>query len=245
MRAILTALSLMLALGPAAADEALTVDVSRDAIPVTSSFAGTDIVLFGTREEAGDIIAIVRGPPAEAVVRRKHRILGVWINTEERTYQGAPAYYAVAASRPLGDILAAEVLLREQIGLGNVQQAGPAGRVEPRREEEFRAALLRYQSWAGRYISAVAPVKFEGAHLFRANIALPASAPYGDYTVETLLVSDGKIAARRTVPLRVVEAGVNAGISDFARNDALAYGLIAVLAAAAAGWIASLAFRAY
>jgi len=246
MKAAAIFVLILFALGPAAvADDTLTVDVAYPTIAVTSGFAGTDVVLFGSREEGGEIIAVMRGPAAEAIVRRKHRVLGVWINTEERSFENAPSYYAIAASRAPDEILSSDELRKEQIGLDRIAPVAPAGRiVEPRREQEFRDALLRHQGRAGRYVEYAAPVIFEGAHLFRANFMLPASLPYGDYAIETLLVRDGKIAARRTATFAVVEAGVNAGISDFAHHEPLAYGLIAVAAAAMGGWIASLAFRA-
>jgi uncharacterized protein (TIGR02186 family) len=244
---VTAAILLMLSFsGAGAAETPLTTDLSRHTVSITSSFSGADIVLFGTREEAGDVVVVVRGPASNAVVRRKHRVLGIWINTEEVVFDGSPSYYAVAASRPLGDIAPQPVLLAEGIGIDNLHPGylGP-GDLTPARVQEFRLGWLRQQEAGGRYVATIGAVSFLGAHLFRATIAFPASLPFGTYAVETLLLRDGAVVARDSQPLHVVEAGVDAGVSDFARNEALAYGLIAVAAAALTGYLASLAFRNY
>jgi uncharacterized protein (TIGR02186 family) len=238
-------LLLWLTLAPAARSaELLTTDLSTRAIAVTSAFSGAGIVLFGSREGLGDIIVVVRGPPNDATVRRKHHVLGFWINTEQRTFAAVPAYYAVAASRPLDDLLPAAVLRERQIGLGNLlPEPMGRGRAGPEREADFRAALIRNQERVGRYPPAIGPVATLGAHLFRATIVFPAAIPLGDYTVETDLVRDGKVVASDTVPLSVTEAGVGAGVADFARLQPLSYGVIAVLAAALTGYLLGLPFR--
>ena len=102
---------------------------------------------------------------------------------------------------------------------------------------------MRRQQSEGRFVEATDKIAFLGDHLFRSTIAFPANVPIGTYSVEIFLVRDGAIVAGRTVPLTVTEAGVDSSVSEFAQDQALAYGLIAVALSAMAGWLASLPFR--
>ena len=108
---------------PAAA-ETLIVALSRPTIAVRSNFAGTQIVVFGGIERDGvtvarrgyDIVVVVRGPEDDTIVRRKDRVLGLWINRSSEKYPGLPGYYAVLSNRPLEEIASERV--REELRLG-------------------------------------------------------------------------------------------------------------------------------
>ena len=83
---------------------------------------------------------------------------------------------------------------------------------------------------------------FLGDSLFRARLQLPANVPTGQYLASAYCLVDGKVQSAQTVPLFVEKIGIEADIFDFAHNFSLAYGLIAVLLALMAGWLAHLAF---
>src|SRR2546426_9410212 len=85
--------------------EALAADLTSHLIAITTGFTGTSVVLFGATDGPGDVIVVVRGPEREITVRRKSRVAGIWVNTQEVTFANVPSFYAVAASRPVPDIL--------------------------------------------------------------------------------------------------------------------------------------------
>jgi hypothetical protein len=58
----------------------LVADLSSHLITITSSYTGTDLLLFGAVEQGGDVIVVVHGPTEPLVVRRKERVAGVWVN---------------------------------------------------------------------------------------------------------------------------------------------------------------------
>jgi uncharacterized protein (TIGR02186 family) len=219
-------------------------DLSDHVIAITTGFTGTSLVLFGTRQEPGDIVIVVRGPESRALVRRRHHVLGFWINTERVTFDDVPAFYATISNKPLADIAAEPVLRERRIGIPNLHPIlhTPAT-LEAKREAAYRAALTRRQERNGRFIDSVGQIKFIGEHLFRTTVAFPSNVPVGTYVVEIFLFRDGGVIAGQTVPLTVTEAGVDSSVSQFAQDRALAYGLIAVAATAMAGWLASLPFR--
>ncbi|MBI3451491.1 MAG: TIGR02186 family protein, partial [Rhodospirillales bacterium] len=87
----------LVATGASRADaQPLVADLSSHLIAITTGFAGTEILLYGATEGEGDVAVVVRGPDASTVVRRKSRIAGIWINREQMTFTGVPAFYRVA-----------------------------------------------------------------------------------------------------------------------------------------------------
>src|SRR5271155_5038835 len=91
---------LLLLLPLAASAKPLVADLSQYRIEIDSSFTGTRLLLFGSRNDIGDIVIVVRGPERKFTVRRKERIAGVWMNHRERHFDDVPAYYAIATSKP-------------------------------------------------------------------------------------------------------------------------------------------------
>ncbi|MGH6980908.1 MAG: TIGR02186 family protein [Stellaceae bacterium] len=244
MKAVLLGVALLLSATAASAAESLKADLSDHIVAITTGFTGTSLVLFGTRQERGDIVIVVRGPPSRAVVRRRHHVLGFWINTERAVFDDVPAFYATISSLPLDSIAPERVLRMNRIGIENLDLAlRPPENLDPMREAAYRAALVRRQERNGRFVGRIGDIAFIGDHLFRATIAFPSNVPVGMYSVEVFLFRGGVTVASETVPLSITEAGVDSNVSQFAQSEALAYGLIAVAVTAMAGWLASLPFR--
>jgi uncharacterized protein (TIGR02186 family) len=228
---------------PARAAEPLIADITTHFIAITTGFTGANIVLFGATDGTGDIVVVVSGPEHDVVVRRKSRVAGLWINTREAAFSGVPSFYVVYSSRPLDDIAPPPMQARLQIGLANLPFE-PTGRRRPAAElAEFRAALIRERQREGLFGEGAGRVYFLGDRLFRADIALPANLPTGEYSVRIYQVKDGAEVAAQTSPLFVSQAGLDADVFDFADRHALLYGIVAVAGAAMAGWLASLPFR--
>lgn len=230
-------------MGPAAADEPLVADLTSHLIAITTGFTGTNVVLFGATDGGGDVIVVVRGPERDAVVRRKSRIAGIWINAREVTFTGVPSYYAVFSSRPLDEIAPPATQALHQIGLASLR-LGVAEKQRTASEiADFRAALIRERQSEALFADTVGRVNFLGDRLFRATIAFPANVPTGTYLVEILQIRDKAVVSGQTTPLVVSQVGIDAEVNDFASRWALLYGVVAVVGAAMAGWLASLPFR--
>jgi uncharacterized protein (TIGR02186 family) len=225
------------------AAEPLIADLTTHYIPITTGFAGTNVVLFGATDGPGDIVVIVRGPPHDAVVRRKSRVAGIWMNTNQLTFSGVPSYYAVYSSRPLDEIAPPSMQALHEIGVGRLHFAAVERDRSPEEIAAFRAALIRERERDGLFFERPGPVKFLGDRLFQATMRFPADVPTGNYGVEILLLRDKAVVSGQTSPLFVSPEGLDAEVHDFADHWALLYGLIAVLGAAMAGWLASLPFR--
>ena len=185
----------------------------------------------------------VRGPGTDIIVRRKERVLGVWLNGANVTFHNAPSYFATAANRPLTEIAPPETLARHNIGLENVPLE-PIGEDAARPDlGQFREALLANQTRAALYHGGFSHISFLGEHLFRVDMNFPATLPTGNYSVEVLLVAGGQVVAAQTTPLIVSRIGFSNGVFRAAHRHAVLYGAGALAFAVAAGWAASAIFR--
>ena len=237
----LSCLALALAAGPARAD-AVVADLSSHRIAITGGFNGTSVVLFGSTDGPGDIVAVVRGPEREMTVWRKGKLAGLWINAESMTFTNVPSFYAVAASRPLDQVLSPATAALYRIGTANLKlESKPP--LSGERVQRFAKALVEEQQRARLIGTETGKIAFLGERLFRVSIAFPANVPTGDYLVEVFLAKDLDVVGGQTTPLRVEKVGIDAEVSDFASREAALYGAIAVLTAVVAGWLASLPFR--
>ena len=229
--------------GPAPADSPLITDLSSHLIAITSSFTGTELLLFGAIDEPGDIVVVVRGPTATAVVRRKRPTLGLWLTRRSESFDNVPSYYAVATSRPLREIAPASLLQRLQIGTENLRfrSLGSPSRGDSIRD--YEQSIVRLKLRDGLYREDIGAVDFLGPKLFRTEISFPSTAPVGTYQTEVYLVRDERIVAAQSTPLFIDKQGVEQEVYDFSRTEPAVYGLVAVLIAMFSGWLAAVAFR--
>jgi uncharacterized protein (TIGR02186 family) len=226
-----------------AVSDVLVVDLSQETVAITTGFAGTDVLLFGAIEGKGDVVVIVRGPDRPVVVRRKSRVLGVWVNTAQMTFDRVPSFYAIASSRPLAEIAQETVLAREQMGLDHLRLDLPRAKASENVAAAWRAGLIRNHESVGLYQAEVRPITVQFDRLFRAELTLPANVSTGKYQVQVYLLRDGRVVSARSRGLEVERIGTEALIYDFAYQSAPLYGLIAILVALMAGWAAHLVFR--
>ena len=238
---VLLALSLSCSESAARA-EGLVADLTSHLIAITTGFTGASVVLFGATDGPGNVIVAVRGPEREMTVRRKSRVAGIWVNTQQVTFANVPSFYAVAASRPVADILSPAAAAFYHLGIANLKlvAATPAPSVVV---DAFRTALDRTQQEAGLFVERMGKVDFLGEQLFRTTIMFPSNVPTGTYLVEVFLVRDNDIVSGQTTPLVVSKVGVDASVFEFSTRQPGFYGAIAVLTAVVAGWLASLPFR--
>jgi uncharacterized protein (TIGR02186 family) len=228
--------------GRAPAAHPLVVDLSSHVVAISAGFAGTNLLLFGVAETDGDIVVVVRGPNQSELVRRRTRLLGLWVNRYQAVIGDAPAYYQIASTRPLGQIASASLLERYRLG---TQYLGLTVARDDKGENDatYRQALLRIKQRTGLYGEQAGTVNLLGGRLFRTDVTFPANVPTGVYRAEVYLIKDGEIVSVQTTPLIISKTGVSAEIFDFAKRHAALYGLAAVAMAMLGGWIAAIAFR--
>lgn len=243
MRRMLLALLLLLAV-PAQAED-LVSGISQDTIQITSNYTGTDIVVFGAIERAEgsqgrDIVVVVRGPDEPMTVRRRQRILGVWVNSDAARFEGMPAFYYLASTEPITRIASPEALARYGIGLQALRPTVIGSHHDP---EPFRQAAIRYHKRAGLYTESPGSIDFLSETLFRTRVPVPAGVTRGQYNVEVYLFRDGDVVSAQSTPLFVDATGLERRLFNLARNAPLTYGLLCVFMAMLLGWISYVLFQ--
>ncbi|TKD18220.1 MAG: TIGR02186 family protein, partial [Mesorhizobium sp.] len=126
-------LSLFAAVSPGKAQtpttENIQIGLSTDHVSITAGFSGADLTIFGSLENADplvarqgryDIIVVLEGPARPVVVRRKDRVLGIWVNLESETFENVPVSYSVATTRPLQDVTDPNSYKQLSLGAANL-----------------------------------------------------------------------------------------------------------------------------
>lgn len=236
MRFLLCILLLLFAGSAQAQTRELVVDLAEDHVDITTGFNGARLVIFGVREQDGEIAVVIRGPERDMVVRRKDNVMGAWLNSRSMRFRRVPLYYDYAGSRPEGQLAAADVLKRNGIGLDALRFDPDTEREKPEYIQNFQEALVRDKQAHGLYPLKEKEVHFLSNKLFRATFYLPPNVPTGEYQVQSFLIKDGEIKEKRTTKLRVAQVGFGARVFKFAHTRSLSYGILCVLIAAMAGW---------
>lgn len=235
--------------------ETVQADVSSRSVAVTSSFTGTQIVVFGAVDhsrqptaESGlyDIVIVLEGTPTRLVARRKSNVAGIWINTQSITFESVPSYYAILSTRPLDEVTNPLVLRENDIGFEHVRMTPVQGwetGVTTAQLQEFAEAVVRLKQKEGLYIQEQYGVVFIGRSLFRASVDLPANVPVGPLDVRVYLFREGQILSTYTARVRLEREGIELLLHNFAFNQPFLYGIFTVAIAVGAGLVASAVFK--
>jgi uncharacterized protein (TIGR02186 family) len=242
----LCAVLLLLAL-PARAEE-IVLGLSQEAVAITATFVGSEILIFGAvkREEpvpSGsplEVVITVSGPLTPVTVRHKEHRYGIWLNTAAVTVDAAPSFYAVATTGPLREVLSETEDLRNSISIPRaIRSVGAA--VE--NSADYTEALIRIRAGDGQYLVLEGAVDLEQQTLFRTEVALPANLIEGDYATRIFLTRDGKVVDIYETEIAVHKVGVERWLFNLSHDWPMAYGLLSLCIAIVAGWGASAAFQ--
>ena len=248
-------LLLLLATAAAAQDDRIPLDeriltgLSQSGVSITATFSGEEILVYGavernrflTAEEMPPgVILIAQGPDKPTLIRQQERTFGIWINRHARAFPAVPSFYAVSTSAPLEEMLDAREIDLHDIGLRQSLIEPEAGR-----SKIWHNAVVRLMRDADLYRQLPGNVRLIGSSLFESRIRLPANIFEGDYRIHLLLVRDREVVDRHTLILPVRRTGIGYWIYRLAQDEPLAYGLLSILVAAFAGWLASETFRRF
>jgi uncharacterized protein (TIGR02186 family) len=250
VRAASLILALLAPLLIAADKPVLVPDISARQVQIRYSFNGAQLLLFGAVVYPGgrppdrqvDIAVVLRGPVQPILVREKEKIAGIWMNADSNRFRSAPSFYAVASSRPIGDLLDERTAAIYELGLHNLQLS-PGGGALPEKERRFEAGLLDLRSRQGLYSESPHGIEITGGVLYRAVITIPSQVPVGTYTAETFLIDRRKVIAAATRDIQINKSGFERYVALAARRNRLLYGLSCVLLSLGLGWAAAAAFR--
>jgi uncharacterized protein (TIGR02186 family) len=228
----------------------LVPDVSARRIEIRYSFTGAQLLLFGAilyprgriPADDPDIAVVLRGPVEPILVREKQKIAGIWMNADSARFRSAPAFYAVASSKPISQLVDERTAAIYEIGLQNLQLSPGSGAL-PERARRFETGLIDLRRRGGVYYENARGVEITEGVLYRARISIPSQVPVGTYTAETFLIQDGRVLAVATRDIEIGKSGFERWVSLVARRQEFLYGLAAVVMSLFLGWAAAMIFR--
>lgn len=249
MRALLLALafcifSANMALAQRSSD--LATGITEEEIAVTSDYRGARLTVFGVHWQRArvksDVVVVLRGPGEREIVRRKRRVLGLWINSDPVRFSSAPSFYSLASTRPVGAFLSASTIAT--LGL----DPGALARLEGSTPEDsdpaaYRRALVRLKKGSGLYRESPNGLRLEEDGAFKVPFIIPANAPVGVYAVDVYLFRNGRLVQHKPGKINITRIGIEKTIYSAAHTWPLLYGIATVLFALGAGYAAALAFR--
>lgn len=230
--------------------EKIVAGLSRDDVDITTSFDGSEIIIYGAikrespipRDNSLDVIVVVEGPARAVTVRHKERRLGVWVNTGRVGIGSAPSFYVVATTRPLDKILKPEQDQRFRISIPLAMRAF-AGENNVADVVAYTEAFMRLREASELYRQDDGAVLLAEQTLFRADVRLPANLIEGFYSTRIFLLRDGAVIDSFRAPIEVRKVGLERWLYRLALDKPFLYGIMSLAIAIAAGWGASAAFR--
>lgn len=230
-------------------DAILIPEVSQHEVRVQQGFTGTELLLFGAiLDQSGqraahdyDIVVVLKGPAQAIRLREKEQVGGVWINADSSDFRSVPSFFAVASSRPIPKIVDEKTAAIFEFGTRYIQLS-PSGIIDPVTQRRFVEGLIDLKQRQGLYNENMSGVTVSEGVLYQARIELPSNVTTGLYTAETFAVAEGRVIASAEAEVVVEKVGFERFVAEAAQNDALVYGVIAVLLSLCTGWIAGRLF---
>lgn len=232
------------------AREEVVLGLSKDKVSITTSFNGSEILIFGAVKRESvipdsplHVVITVAGPSHPVVVRRKAKWLGlIWVNRDAVEIDAAPSFYAIATTAPIGVVLSDIEDLRWKISLGKaIRSVGAPSGIDD--SASFTEAVMRIRRNAGLYQLLEGKVALDQQTLFRTAIDMPADLTEGTYTIRIFLTRNGKVISHYDTSIDVRKVGLERWLFTLSRQNPMLYGLMSLAIAIAAGWGASAVFR--
>lgn len=248
MMRVLTILIALVMLPTAALAQEIVTDLSQQEVELTHSFRGQDLFLYGAiKNDTGaagryDIVVTISGEERSQVVMKKQRVFGFWVNANSRTLEDVPEFFGQASTRPLKDIASPDTLKRLGLGIGelgfvkSLTAEGPDGL-------GYAEGLIKVKSDRRLYQTGTKDMSVVSDVLFRADFFFPPRVPSGTYTARAYLFQDGKLIGRSSHEITVEQVGFERMVYNLAHQHPAIYGLLAVVLALFAGWLAGFLTR--
>ncbi|MFM6972578.1 MAG: TIGR02186 family protein [Alphaproteobacteria bacterium] len=203
--------------------------ISSNEIKVNTEFEGAQILLFGAKSDAGNVVITIRGPRKDFIVNKKENILGVWYNGQRVKFKQALGFYSLFSTFNHGQLIE-DSLSEYELGKNNIK-FNVSSKLSPTKINEFRLKMVELMEEKKYYESQPKNINFLDETLFKIIIDFPSNILLGTYIVEIYLVNNGTILSYQSIPIFVEQVGINSKITNFSRDHSFIYGLIAVVLA--------------
>ena len=233
-----TPLALAVCLPAATETGRLTFQVKPAEIRVGPLWGGEKVRVEGLVARDAQVVVLVRGQGREETFNRKGRMGPIWVNVGKVHVSGVPSLFLRFTSGALRSFLGREAIEQHQLDEASIRHQV---RIEPERDHDLILAnWLTLKARDGTFAIVRDGVKMGAAGAdgvaYTVEFHWPKKAPPGPYEVSVYECRNQQVTRSATMPLQVVKVGFPAWLSGIATERAALYGLVAVLAAALAGF---------
>lgn len=216
--------------------------IATNQIDIDTKFTGTQVLLFGAKGDYGDIIIVVRGPEQNYIISKKDKFFGIWYNKQRMKIKNAYGYYSFfsTARNPKASKVFSD------FGIGrDALKFDISGDYRDETKIIFQEEFISNLEYKNLYATNPHKIEFLDETLFKVMIDFPKNIPSGIYTAEIYLIDEDNLAALQSIPIYVNQVGFSADIHNMAYQHPVLYGIMAILIAVIAGWLANLFFSRF
>jgi len=214
--------------------------ISPTKVEIDTNFSGTEVLLFGSKSNYGDLIIMVKGPKKDYAISKKDKILGIWHNKERIKIKDIYSYYAFFSTNK-NYYLNYKLFPKIEAGENNI--IFNSDEKNNRKNSAFKIEFIKIKKEDNLYYEYPKGITFLDEKLYKIKINFPKNIPSGVYSAEIYLINNDIISAYQTIPIYVKKIGLGSEIYDMAKNRPYIYGLLAIFIAIFSGILANFIFR--
>lgn len=220
-------------------------------IDVGMNFNGSQLKFSGRAPEGSDIFVKVVSPDKKVGLSKQGKKGPVWLTVETVQVSKLPGMFQVLSSKKIEETPPA---LQKEMGIEAGYSALKSAAVvtakhdektvtlPPDEATEFVDGLLRINEKKGLYHYENNAIHVSGSS-FNGIINIPPDVPRGESQVFAYAVKNGEVTGTAVKEFKVNSVGLVQSLSIMAQQNAVAYGIMAVVVALGAGLLVSAAFK--
>ena len=217
--------------------------ISTNEINIDTKFTGAEILLFGAKDDSGDVIIVIRGPKKDYRINKKGKVIGIWHNQKRLKFKDTYSYYSFFSTNQ--KTKSSDRIIRNlEIGKKNID-FNMSGKVKEYEKNDFKVEFTKILESKELYLTNSDKIDFLDETLFKVMLKFPKNISSGVYTVEIYLIDDNNLSAFQAIPIYVNQVGFSAKINNMAYQNSIIYAILAILIAVIAGWFANFAFNRF
>ncbi|MCW5979803.1 MAG: TIGR02186 family protein [Bryobacteraceae bacterium] len=215
-----------------------TLKVAPETIHMDAFYSGARVQIEGEVAEGSKVVVLVVGGEKEETFNRKTRAGPIWINSGKVHVSGVPSIFLRFSDGAVRYFLSRNAMEEHQLDEAAIKHQM---HIEPHQDTDIvLASWLTLKAQEGLYQLVRDGVKMGtpagGATPYSVDFRLPKRAHAGVYQVRAYECRDRAVVGVASQDLKVEAAGFPAWLAGLSHEHALAYGIIAVVISAIAGF---------
>ncbi len=224
---------------------AIKLTVVPDHIQVGALYHGATVRVNADVPPCDDVVVEIEGKHEDVTLNKRGRVLGVWLNVAHVTVKNAPQAYVLGTSGELADICSQEEQAELGLGFDTLKRTITFTSDKPLTGLEFDQ-FVKLKEHSGTYAVStdvdLSPVDGNTQEL-SAALPIPPAMSCGQYTLRLYCFAHGRLVEDAAARISIETVGVPRLITALAFEHPAAHGIVAILAALAAGITMGIVFN--